>query len=160
MSEFKFERLEVWKLSLEYLDLCYVVAERLPKQEEYNLKTQLTRAATSIALNIAEGSTSQSDAEQARFLGLSLRSLVETVACRRLIHHRGYVETDENLMVSAEQVGQKLFAKLQAMRRVLTGKKSSQSAVSDQQSAVGSQPSLVAGRLSATTAPGSGVRLC
>lgn len=57
MTEFKFERLEVWQLSLEYLDLCYAMAEQLPRQEEYSLKSQITRAATSIALNIAEGST-------------------------------------------------------------------------------------------------------
>ncbi len=53
MDGFKFERLDVWKISLEYLDLSYAIAEKLPKQEEYNLKAQLIRAATSIALNIA-----------------------------------------------------------------------------------------------------------
>jgi hypothetical protein len=31
---FKFERLEVLELSLEYLDLCYAMAERLPRQKE------------------------------------------------------------------------------------------------------------------------------
>ena len=53
MDAFKFERLDVWKISLEYLDLCYAIADRLPKLEEYNLKAQLIRAATSIGLNIA-----------------------------------------------------------------------------------------------------------
>lgn len=91
MTEFKFERLEVWQLSLEYLDLCYALAERLPKQEEYNLKSQIIRAATSITLNIAEGSTSQSNPEQGRFLNMAIRSLIETVACRRLIARRGYL---------------------------------------------------------------------
>ncbi|HKY55578.1 MAG TPA: four helix bundle protein [Anaerolineales bacterium] len=65
---YKFEQLDVWKLSLDYLDLIYELAENLPRSEEYNLKSQLTRAATSIALNIAEGSQGQSDAEQAVFL--------------------------------------------------------------------------------------------
>ena len=64
---YKFERLEVWQLALEYIDRMYDLADRLPSSEEYNLKSQLRRAATSIALNIAEGSTGQSDAEQARF---------------------------------------------------------------------------------------------
>jgi four helix bundle protein len=120
---FKFERLEVWKISLEYLDLCYAIAERLPKQEEYNLKGQLIRAATSIALTIGEGSTSQSDPEQGRFLGLALRSLVETVACRRIVERRGYLRREEEPMAGAEQVGPKLFAKLQAMRRTLKDSK-------------------------------------
>ena len=65
---YKFEQLEVWKLALDYLDLIYKLAENLPRSEEYNLRSQITRAATSIALNIAEGSQGQSDAEQAAFL--------------------------------------------------------------------------------------------
>lgn len=28
---FKFEKLEVWQLSLEYIDLIYEIAEKLPK---------------------------------------------------------------------------------------------------------------------------------
>ena len=46
---YKFEQLDVWKLSLEYIDLIYKLAEHLPRSEEYNLKSQITRAATSIA---------------------------------------------------------------------------------------------------------------
>ena len=53
---YKFEQLDVWKLSLDYIDLVYELAEQLPRHEDYNLKSQITRAATSIALNIAEGS--------------------------------------------------------------------------------------------------------
>lgn len=117
MSEFKFEKLEIWQLSLEYIDKCYAVADSLPKREEFNLQSQLIRAATSIALNIAEGSTSQTDAEQARFLGLSLRSLVETVACRRLAQRRHYIHGPG--VQDLEQLAVKLFAKIQAMRRVL-----------------------------------------
>ena len=69
---YKFEQLDVWNLSLDYMDLIYDVAGKLPKSEEYNLKSQIIRAATSISLNIAEGSTGQSDAEQARFLGMAI----------------------------------------------------------------------------------------
>ena len=141
--QFKLERLEVWKLSLEYLDLCYAIAERLPRQEEYNLKPQIMRAATSIALNIAEGSTSQSDPEQGRFLKMALRSFVETVACRRLVQRRGYLNAEEHLMSEAEQVGRTLFAKLQAMRRAVTGENKQGPAVSGQRSAVARPRSTV-----------------
>ena len=48
---YKFEQLDVWKMSLEYLDSIYMLAENLPKSEEYNLKSQIIRAATSISLN-------------------------------------------------------------------------------------------------------------
>jgi len=117
---YKFERLEVWQLALDYIDQIYGVAEALPKREEYNLKSQMTRAATSIALNIAEGSTSQSDAEQRRFLGMALRSLIETVACLHLISRRAYL-SDLQPLRDAYTASTKLFAKLQAFRAALGG---------------------------------------
>ncbi len=116
---YKFEQLEVWKLSLEYTDLVYQLAEKLPRSEEYNLKSQITRAATSISLNIAEGSTGQSNLEQARFIGFAIRSLVETVACQHLINRRRYLE-DPELLRNAYRFSEKLFAKLQAFRSALT----------------------------------------
>ena len=54
---FKFEKLEVWALALDYIDQIYEIANELPRSEAYNLRSQMTRAATSVALNIAEGST-------------------------------------------------------------------------------------------------------
>ena len=116
----KFEKLEVWRLAIEYADLCYALAEQLPKREEYNLASQLRRAAVSIALNIAEGSTSQSDLEQARFLAMALRSLIETVACQHLIHRRNYLDETVALR-EAYHASEKLVAKLQAMRRAVRG---------------------------------------
>ena len=119
---FKFEKLEVWQLAVEYADLIYQIAEALPRREEYNLKSQIIRAATSVALNVAEGSTSQSDAEFSRFVGLSIRSLIETVACLLLIKRRNYVEV--SLLHEAYAFAEKLFAKLQALRRSLGGRAS------------------------------------
>ncbi len=58
---YKFEKLEVWQLAMEYVDQIYAIADQLPASEVYNLRSQITRAATSVALNVAEGSTSQSD---------------------------------------------------------------------------------------------------
>jgi four helix bundle protein len=116
---YKFERLEVWQLALEYTDVIYAIAEQLPRSEEYNLKSQIVRAATSIALNIAEGSTSQSNAEQTRFLGLAARSLIETVACQHMINRRQYLE-DPGPLRDAYRSSEKLFAKLQAFRASLT----------------------------------------
>ena len=115
---YKFEQLDVWKLSLEYIDSIYSLAEKLPKSEEYNLKSQIVRAATSISLNIAEGSTGQSDAEQARFLGFAIRSLIETVACHRIIQRRGYIQ-DQTLLNKIDEESQVLARKLQAFRKTV-----------------------------------------
>ncbi len=115
---FKFENLDVWKLSLEYSDLIYDVAERLPGKERFNLQSQIIRAATSISLNIAEGSTGQSDPEQNRFLGMALRSLIETVACQRLISRRNYV-TDKAFMELLDSKAQELAKRIHAFRKSL-----------------------------------------
>ena len=116
---YKFEQLEVWKLALDYIDLVYKLAENLPRSEDFNLKSQITRAATSVALNIAEGSQGQSDAEQARFLGMSLRSLVETVACQEIIRRRAYFQ-DETILDIAYEDSQTLARKLQSFRRSIS----------------------------------------
>jgi len=116
---YKFEQLDVWKLSLDYVDLVYALASELPKSEEYNLKSQIRRAATSVSLNIAEGSTGLSDTEQSRFLSIAIRSLIETVACLHIIHRRGYLADAEPLR-AAYRASETLFARLQAFRNSLS----------------------------------------
>jgi four helix bundle protein len=114
---YKFEKLEIYQLSLDYLDLVYNVAEKLPRAEEYNLRPQTIRAGTSIVLNIAEGSTTQSNPEQARFLGMALRSLIETVACHHIMKRRKFADSRD--LSNMYEFSQKLFAKIQAMIRAL-----------------------------------------
>ena len=113
---FKFEKLEVWRLALDYIDLTYEIVEKLPRSEEYNLKSLMIRAATSVALNVAEGSTGQTDAEQARFLGLAIRSLLETVACQHIISRRGYLPGATKLR-EAYRSAETLAARLHTMRK-------------------------------------------
>ncbi len=119
---FKFEQLDVWKMSLDYYDLIYDLADKLPESERFNLKSQITRAATSISLNIAEGSTGQSDPEQNRFLGMALRSLIETVACQRLIARRNYTN-EKALMEKLDLQAQELARRLHSFRRSLMNPK-------------------------------------
>ena len=115
---FKFEQLEVWQLALDYIELIYEIANHLPRSEEYNLKSQIIRAATSVALNIAEGSTGQTDTEQARFLGLAIRSLLETVACQHIISRRKFLQNVTPLRQAYRQA-EILAAKLHTMRKTI-----------------------------------------
>jgi four helix bundle protein len=116
---FKFENLEVWKLALDYLDDVYQVAEGFPKEEVYNLRSQWIRAATSIALNIAEGSTGQTDAEQVRFLGYAIRSLIESTACFKIAQRRKYLSDSEGRIENRTVT---LIKKLQSFRNTVQGK--------------------------------------
>jgi len=50
----KFETLEIWKKSVDFAAQIYDLTKTFPKAEMFSLTTQLTRAAVSISLNIAE----------------------------------------------------------------------------------------------------------
>ncbi len=52
-----FERLHVYHESIEFVDAVYTIVRSWPKEELFGLADQFKRAAVSIALNIAEGSS-------------------------------------------------------------------------------------------------------
>ena len=64
---FKFENLKVWQLSVEFSGQIHELTRAFPKEELFILNAQIKRAADSISLNIAEGSTGQSNPEFKRF---------------------------------------------------------------------------------------------
>lgn len=114
-EEYKFQGIQVYRLALDYIDAIYSLCEQLPEREKFNLRSQLQRAVTSIALNIAEGSTGQTDAQQRRFLGLSLRSCVETIACLDIIESQKYISP--NVTSAIRRLGHTLIIELQAFKR-------------------------------------------
>ena len=95
---FKFENLKVWQMSIDYTEAIHNMTRNFPKEELFILTSQIKRAADSIALNIGEGSTGQSDAEFSKFLGYAIRSAIEVVTClyiakkRKLIHQAVFDE--------------------------------------------------------------------
>ena len=54
---FKFEKLEIWKLAIDLANEIHILTRNFPKEEMFSLTSQMKRAADSISLNIAEGST-------------------------------------------------------------------------------------------------------
>jgi four helix bundle protein len=69
-----FEELEVWKRSCSLAVQTY---EIMKDCRDYGLKDQMTRAAVSIASNIAEGAERDSKAEYIRFLHIAKGSAAE-----------------------------------------------------------------------------------
>lgn len=92
---FKFENLNVWQRSMELNDLIFKISKQFPPEEKYNLTSQIRRSADSVSLNIAERSTSQTNPEFAKFLGYSIRSLVEVVCALFIAKRRNYVSEEE-----------------------------------------------------------------
>lgn len=89
---FKFEKLIVWQKAMDMNDEIFILSKTFPAEERYNLTSQIKRAADSVALNIAEGSTSQSNAEFARFLSYSIRSVVEVACALFIAKRRKYID--------------------------------------------------------------------
>lgn len=114
---FKFEKLNVWQKSVNFTMNVHELTKKFPRNEIYVLTNQIKRAADSIALNIAEGSTGQSDAEFRQFLGYAIRSGIEVVSCLYIGRKRKIIsETDfHNNYNEAETI----IKMLQALRNSL-----------------------------------------
>ncbi len=87
----KFEDLKVWQRSIDFTYTIHELTRDFPSEEKFILTSQIKRAADSIALNIAEGSTGQSNPEFAKFLGYAVRSAIEVVTCLHIGKRRGLV---------------------------------------------------------------------
>ena len=88
------------------------LAKEFPESERYILRDQISRAADSICLNIAEGSNKLSDIEFSKYLNTSETSLEEVVCCLNLVLDDGHItETEfEGYLREAEELGAQLIA--------------------------------------------------
>lgn len=101
-SKFKFEKIIVWQKAMDYGESINEMTQLFPKKEIYNLSSQIRRAVDSIALNISEGSTGQTDPEFKKFMGYAIRSLTEVVTCLHKAKRRKYIPTETFNMLYEE----------------------------------------------------------
>ncbi len=114
---FKFENLKVWQKAVELTGEVDELTKGFPKEEQYILTSQIKRAADSIALNIAEGSTGQSNKEFNRFLGIALRSGIEVITCLYVGRRRKIISQDDFDKFYAELT--EIIKMIQALRNSL-----------------------------------------
>ncbi len=72
-----FKKLKIWQKGMDLVLLTYKLADQLPKEEKYGLRSQMTSAVISIPSNIAEGSSRNSKKDYVRFLEYSLGTAYE-----------------------------------------------------------------------------------
>ena len=92
---FKFENLKVWQSAVKLSGQISELTEGFPKKEMFVLTSQIQRASDSIALNIAEGSTGQTNPGFRRFLSFALRSAIEVVSCLHLAKRRKLINEEQ-----------------------------------------------------------------
>jgi len=117
MERFRFQNFRVYQDAKEYCKFCRDIVRSHIEKVDRSLADQIVRALNSIVLNIAEGSADQSDAEFARFLTISIRSVYETVAGFDLGLLCGYIEKDSFEII--ENKAQALVKQLVSFRQKL-----------------------------------------
>ena len=79
MQVFDHEKMDVFRVSIDFVSLIESIVNNFPKGKAY-LADQLRRAGTSIVLSIAEGAGEFSPDEKARFYRMAKRSATECAA--------------------------------------------------------------------------------
>lgn len=125
MRYFDFEKLDVYKRSIEVIVLIDKITESFPRGRAY-LTDQLQRAGTSISLNIAEGSGEFSLNEKSRFYRMAKRSATESAAildvARKLnIIHEDNYQLGRGLLVRIVSMLTKLSQRTESGKGTLTG---------------------------------------
>ena len=111
-SLFRFREWPVYQAAKSFRKKIRELASKLPEKEKYLIRGQISRAADSIGLNIAEGSNKLSDVDFSRYLNNAETSLEEVVACLDLILDDGHISKEEfdGFLTEAENLGAQLIA--------------------------------------------------
>ncbi|QGU33989.1 four helix bundle protein [Thermochromatium tepidum ATCC 43061] len=90
-----YRELMVWQKAMDLAKEVYRLAPNLPKEETYGMRSQITRAATSVPANIAEGWTRETEKDRAHFLAIAQGSLAETETLLTLCEELGWFPVDK-----------------------------------------------------------------
>ena len=97
-----FRDLIVYKKAFELQQDIFRLTKRFPKEELYGLTTQARRAAVSTPLNIAEGQSRKSLAENRNFLLIARGSLYEILAILEIVGRMKYMANQQKQTLRKE----------------------------------------------------------
>ena len=98
---FDHEKLDVYRLSIEYVTASYEIAKALSGTNRH-LRDQWFRAAQSIPLNIAEGNGKQSLKDKNRFFEIARGSALECAAIHDMLLAFGAVDEESTRQGKSE----------------------------------------------------------
>lgn len=116
---FRFRNFPVYQEVRRFIHDAYLLAQYLPKSEQFELASQLRRAVTSILLNLAEGSMRRSDLEFNRFISMAIGSVAEVVSILDICLDQNYIseETHAKFMVKCESIAKQLYGFSRVLKR-------------------------------------------
>lgn len=108
----------VWQQAMDLAVRCYAVTGGFPRDELFGLTSQIRRAASSIAANIAEGHGRESAATFVQFLRIAQGSLKEAETHLILAGRLGLVATEEldALLDSCDGLGRMLRSLIRSLQ--------------------------------------------
>lgn len=92
------KEMDVWKRSMDLVEMVYEVSDQFPKEEIYGLTSQIRRAAVSVPSNIAEGAARKGNKEFAQFINIALGSLAEVETQYMLWIRLGFISKKMELV--------------------------------------------------------------
>ncbi len=113
MLNLNHKKLKAWQLAILLYKEILLLVRKLPKEEQFNLISQIKRAALSVSNNIAEGAARKSAVERKRFYEVARSSDVEVDNCFEVILSSLYLEKSEIRI--AEDLVEQIFKLLSAM---------------------------------------------
>lgn len=118
-----YQELEVWKRSVALTTDLYRITARFPGTERFGLTSQIRRATTSIAANIAEGWGRGSTKEYIQFLMIARGSLMELETNLIVGGNLQFLSPDDFGAVTKElkAIGKMLNGLIAALRTRRTG---------------------------------------
>jgi len=110
--EFSFEKLDVWKLSVDLVKGIYKITKKFPDEEKFGLVSQLRRAAISVSSNLAEGSSRTTNKDKAHFTQVSFGTLMELLCQLIIAKELNYIDEKilSELRLNVEEIANKLNA--------------------------------------------------
>lgn len=107
-----FKDLLVWQKSMDLVEMVYQLIKYLPKEEQFELSSQIRRAVISIPSNIAEGQGRKTDREFLRFLSIARGSRAELETQLLLAQRLGYLSKEQIAppIALCNEIGRMLFA--------------------------------------------------
>ena len=115
MHTYSFEKLEFWHDSRDLIKKIYLITKKFPDDEEFGLINQIRRASISVASNLAEGISRNTNKDRAHFTQLSYSSLMEVM--NQLIISEDLNYLCKNDLNEFRKLVEKISNKLNSLRR-------------------------------------------
>ena len=108
-------KLDVFKISKEFVLSCYRETKSFPSDEKFGMISQIRRAALSVQLNVAEGSSRKSPTKRKRFYEIARGSIIEIDTALDIA-----IELDYSSKQNPEELGKLMVRSFQIISKMIS----------------------------------------